>query len=55
MKEVFYRCANGTQSIYYFRICLSLEDVTMCADHEVLMEVDNNSVPIVDDQQGILR
>jgi hypothetical protein len=31
---------------------MSLEEVTVNAGHEILMEVDDNSVPIVDDPQG---
>ncbi len=35
-------------------IHLSLEEVVAHADHEVLMEIENNSVMIVGDPQGIL-
>ncbi len=35
-------------------ICLSLEEVSVCADHQVLLEVDDNSGLIVGDLKGIL-
>jgi hypothetical protein len=35
-------------------IYMSLEDVSVCAGLKVLMEVENNSVLIVFDPQGIL-
>jgi hypothetical protein len=38
----------------YAPICLSLEEVTVRAGHEVLTEVDDNNVLIVGDPQGIL-
>ncbi len=31
-----------------------MEEVALCAGHKVLMEDDNNIVPIVGDPQGIL-
>ncbi len=37
-----------------FRICLSLEEVALCAGHKVLMEVDSN-YQIVGDPRGILN
>jgi hypothetical protein len=38
----------------YALICLSLEEVTMHADHKVFIEVDDNIALIVGDPQGIL-
>jgi hypothetical protein len=35
-------------------ICLSLEEVTVRASHEVMMEVDDNILLIVGDPHGIL-
>ncbi len=35
-------------------IHLSVEDVIVCADHEVLVEVDDYSSLIVSDPQGII-
>jgi hypothetical protein len=35
-------------------ICLCLKEITVGAGHKVLVEVDDNSVLIVGDLQGIL-
>jgi hypothetical protein len=39
-------------TIDYALLHVSLEEVAVHAGHEILMEVDDNSVPIVDDPQG---
>ncbi len=38
----------------YAANCLSFEEVMKCACHKVLVEVDDNSLLIVGDPQGIL-
>ncbi len=35
-------------------LCLSLEEVAVCAVHKVLLKVDDNILLIVGDPQGIL-
>ncbi len=35
--------------------CLSLEEVALCAGHKVLMEADDNLLPIIGDPHWILH
>jgi hypothetical protein len=42
------------RAIDWAPICLSLEEVAVRAGHDVLIKVDDNSIPIVGNMQEIL-
>jgi hypothetical protein len=48
------KIAGKVESLPFLKVHLHFEEVTVNADHKVLIEVDDSSVPIVGNPQGIL-